>query len=157
MYGENALASRVYTIYMSDATPKAMAIDILSRRDNSVREMKQKLQKKSVSPEDIVETIEWLQQKKLLNDTTFAKKKAESIYRTKLVGPLYIKMKLKEAGISENDIEDTLYALGNSQDWNDRAQKAIVQWQKIHPKHAQDKVRQMRFLASRGFTSREGV
>lgn len=134
-----------------------LALEILSRRDNSEREMKQKLQKKGIKQDDIYETIEWLKEKKLLDDKIFASKKAESIYRTKLVGPLYIKMKLRSAGIAESTAETVVDNLASDADWNSRAKQALTQWKKVHPKHAEDRVRHMRFLASRGFTSRGDV
>ncbi len=130
---------------------KNLALEILSRRDNSEREMKQKLQKKGIEQDDIYETIEWLKKKRLLDDKIFASKKAESIYRTKLVGPLYIKMKLRSAGIAESTAETVVDNLASDADWNGRAKKALAQWKKAHGKHAEDRVRHMRFLASRGF------
>ena len=132
-----------------------IAIDILSRRDNSIREMRQKLKKKGIGQDDIDETILWLQEKKLLDDNVFAQKKAESIFRTKIVGPLYIRIKLKAAGIEDNIIEETLDSLASDEKWRSRAKQAIEQWQKAHPKHANDKIRHMRFLASRGFALRQ--
>lgn len=132
-------------------SPRHIAIDILSRRDNSVREMRQKLKKKGISEEEIQDTIVWLQEKKLLDDSMFAQKKAESIFRTKLVGPSYIRMKLKSAGIEDSIIEITLDDLADDDQWQVRAKQALVQWKKAHPKHAEDKTRHMRFLASRGF------
>ncbi len=136
---------------MPSKSPRHIAIDILSRRDNSVREMRQKLKKKGVLEEEIEDTITWLQEKKLLDDRVFAQKKAESIFRTKIVGPSYIRMKLKSAGIEDTIIEETLDAFADGEQWQDRARKAIAQWKKAHPKHTEDKTRHMRFLASRGF------
>ncbi len=132
-------------------SPRHIAIDILSRRNNSVREMRQKLKKKGIDEEDIAETVHWLQGKKLLDDRAFAQKKAESIFRTKIVGPSYIRMKLKSVGIEDTIIDETLDALADGEQWRERATKAIAQWKKAHPKHADDKTRHMRFLASRGF------
>ncbi len=138
---------------MSETTPKGIAIDILSRRDNSVREMRQKLKKKGIEEGEVEETILWLQQKRLLDDHVFAQKKAESIFRIKLCGPKYIENKLREAGIATDIIDETIEHLASDEVWRERAEKAIVQWQRIHPKHADDRTRKMRFLASRGFTS----
>lgn len=113
--------------------------------------MRQKLQKKGVTQEEVADTISWLQEKKLLNDVVFAQRKAESIYRTKLVGPRYIEIKLKVAGISDTIINETIDTLAEDTQWRERAQQAIEQWKKSHPKHAADRIRQMRFLQSKGF------
>lgn len=128
-----------------------LAIAILSRRDNSEREMRQKLKQKGIGQDDIDQTVAWLREKKLLDDNVFARKKAESMYRTKLVGPSYIRIKLKAAGIADTIIEETLGSLGSDEEWQSRAKQAIDKWNKAHPKHANDKVRHMRFLSSRGF------
>lgn len=136
---------------MPEKSARHIAIDILSRRDNSEKEMRQKLKRKGISQQEITDTIEWLKGKKLLNDATFAQRKAESIYRTKLVGPSYIRMKLKGAGIADSYIEEAIESLGSEKEWNTRAHDATEQWKKVHPKHANDRIRQMRFLASRGF------
>ncbi|MEK7500267.1 MAG: regulatory protein RecX [Patescibacteria group bacterium] len=136
---------------MKKSTAKEIAIDILSRRDNSIREMRMKLKQKKISPEDIEETILWLEGKKLLDDRVFAQKRAESIFRTKLVGPKFIQSKLRGAGIAGEISDEVLDELATPEEWGERAQKAIEQWQRIHPKHAEDRVRKMRFLASRGF------
>ena len=66
-------------------------------------------------------------------------------------GSLIFKQKLKSAGIEDSTIEIVLDDLADNQQWQDRARQAIAQWKKAHPKHAEDKTRHMRFLASRGF------
>lgn len=136
---------------MPSKNPHHIAVGILARRDNSVREIKQKLQRKGIAQSDIEETVSWLQEKKLLDESGFAQKRAESIFRTKMVGPSYIRIKLKSAGISEDIIGQALDSLADDSMWQERAKKAIAQWKKAHPKHADDKIRHMRFLASRGF------
>jgi regulatory protein len=132
-------------------SPKEIAIDILSRRDNSIYEMRMKLKKKEIAQEGIDETIDWLIGKRLLNNKTFAQKRAESIFRTKLVGPRFIYAKLQQAKVASHIIDEALDNLATSAEWDERARKAIEQWKKVHPKHADDKIRQMRFLAARGF------
>lgn len=136
-------------------SPKELAVDILARRDHSTYEIRAKLKKKIFDPTLIDETISWLIEKRLLNDADFAQKKAESIMRTKLVGPMYVKNKLREARIAGDIIDDVVEHVADSGEWQGRAKKAVIQWQKIHPKHKDDTVRQARFLASRGFDPAE--
>lgn len=132
-------------------SPRSTAIDILSRRDNSIHEMRVKLKRKGISQEDIDETIDWLIEKKLLNDKAFAQRRAESIFRTKVIGPRFIASKLQEAKIAGEIIDEVVENIATPEEWDERARKAIEQWQKAHAKHADDKLRKMRFLASRGF------
>jgi len=110
-----------------------------------------KLKRNNISSEIIDETILWLIEKRLLNDRNFAQKKAESIMRLKFCGPTYIKNKLREAGIASDIIDEVVGNIADDAEWHDRAKKAVMQWQKVHPKHKDDKTRQQRFLASRGF------
>lgn len=132
-------------------SPKEYAIDILARRDHSIHEMRMKLKRKIFDREAIEDTIVWLQEKRLLNDADFAQKKAESIMRTKMAGPMYIKNKLREAGIAGEIADEVVENIADAEEWEIRAKKAIEQWKRAHPKHKDDKTRQMRFLASRGF------
>lgn len=138
---------------MKKSTAREIAIDILSRRDNSIHEMRMKLKRKGISQDDIDETIDWLVEKKLLNDTAFAQKRTESIFRTKLVGPRFIVSKLQEAKIAGGIIDEVVGNIAMPEEWDNRARKAIEQWQRAHVKHKDDKVRKTRFLVSRGFTN----
>ncbi len=134
-------------------TAKDAALKYLARRDHSTQEIRTKLKNKRIPSAVIAEVISWLAAKRLLDDTAFAKRKAEAIYQTKMVGPMYIKMKLKAAGITGQVAEDVVDNLASGSQWARRAERAMMQWKRAHPKHADDKIRQMRFLASRGFTS----
>lgn len=133
--------------------PTYLAQDILSRRDNSEWELRQKLIKKGIYAAELEETIAWLKQKKYLNDEDFAKKYIQSILRTKAVGKRYLAHKLKEKHIHEETITATLQELVGEEVEKELAQKAAKSWQKSHPKYAQDKMRLSRFLASRGFAT----
>lgn len=137
--------------------PKYLAQDILSRRDNSEWELRQKLTQKGIPQEEIETTIAWLKQKKYLNDEGFAKKYIQSILRTKAVGKRYLTHKLKEKHIHEETITTTLQELVGEEVEKKLAQKAAKSWQESHPKYAQDKMRLSRFLASRGFTFFPGL
>lgn len=136
---------------MSSRNPKHIAVDFLSRRDHSVRELQTKLRKKGIGEQDIIETIDWLKEKNLLDDRAFAAKRAEALFRTKLVGPKWIEAKLRAAGISQGIVGDVVEGLATEQEWSERSKKALAAWKRIHPKHADDTTRHQRFLMSRGF------
>ena len=133
-------------------SPKEYAIDILARRDHSEHEIRAKLRRKIFNPEVVDEVIIWLQEKRLLDDKKFAQAKAESIMRIKMVGPMYIRNKLREAGVAGEIIDDVVENIADAEEWGIRAQKAIEQWKRAHVKHKDDRSRQIRFLASRGFS-----
>lgn len=138
---------------------------VLSRRDHSAAEVKAKLARKGFTTDEIAKTVDFLQEKKLLDDARFAQAYVESILRAKPVGPRYLSAKLKQKEIGESIIQKTLlqvfsppYEGGVPAEGGGRGREAILaeqaaaQWKRIHPKHAQDKQRLFRFLSSRGFT-----
>lgn len=131
---------------------------ILARRDHSAAEVKAKLARKGFTKDEIAKTVDFLQEKKLLDDALFAKEYIESILRAKPVGPRYLSAKLKQKGVGEGIIQETLGEIKGREAI--LAEQAAAQWKRLHPstssgqvpKHAQDKQRLFRFLASRGFT-----
>ena len=78
------------------------ALDILSRREHSVLELKQKLQKNIIDTEyDIEETISRLKKNNLLNDYRFSE--SYVVYRKrKGFGPIKISNELKSKGVAES-------------------------------------------------------
>ena len=83
------------------------ALDILSRREHSVLELKQKLKKKYNFTDSLNEVISRLKQNNLLNDYRFTE--AYVIYRKrKGFGPIKISNELKSKGISEATIDEVL-------------------------------------------------
>ena len=89
------------------------ALDILSRREHSISQLKSKIQKFQDNEEQIEELINKLIDKNLLSDERFAesliKSKSEAGY-----GPNYIEQLLQKNSISNNDYD--LYSLNI--DWH---------------------------------------
>ena len=133
--------------------PYNKALDILSRRDHSEHEMRQKLKKYGASSEEISAVVTALQYKKLLDDAQFAERYAESMLRQKPVGPLWITAKLLQKGIDRSLAEEVVSRCFPAGAEEKLAAKAARQWKQLHPAKADDKQRLARFLASRGFRS----
>lgn len=126
---------------------------ILSRRDHSVAEVKAKLRRKGFTEEEGAKAVAFLQEQNLLDDARFARAYVNSLLASKPVGPRYLSAKLKQKGIAESIINETLLGLPAEASGEGRGVKqAAEQWKKLHPKYADDKNRLFRFLASRGFT-----
>ncbi len=136
---------------MKNANPKYLAQDILSRRDHSEYELRQKLAKKGVYGSEVEETIEWLKTKKYLSDATTARHYIEGTLNSRAVGRRYIQHKLQQKRIANDIIKEALDDLVDKDKEQELARKAAASWKKAHPKHAQDKIRLSRFLLSRGF------
>ncbi len=129
-----------------------VAQDILSRRDHSVAEMKTKLARKGFSAEQIQNVVEWLQEKKLLNDTLFAERYVASMVRSKPVGRQWLTHKLKEKGIASDTIAKVISAAFSVEQEQEAAGQAAAAWRRLHPQHAGDTTRLTRHLLSRGFS-----
>ena len=93
------------------------ALDILSRREHSVLELKQKLKKKYDIEDDIEETISRLKKNNLLNDYRFSE--SYVVYRKrKGFGPIKISKELESKGVAEVIIFEVL---DNEGGWVDAA------------------------------------
>jgi len=137
---------------VQNKSPYNMALDMLSRRDNSEQEIKQKLSRKGINQEEIGEVLEKLKRNGLVDDSIFAMTYAKHLLAAKPVGPKLLEQKLRQKGLATTAIQQTLQAVEEEYSMNDLAMMAMRKWQRIHPKHAQDRQRLNRFLISRGFT-----
>ena len=128
------------------------ALDILSRREHSVLELKQKLKKKYNFTDNLNEVISRLKENNLLNDYRFTE--AYVIYRKrKGFGPIKISNELKSKGISEATIDEVLDSEGG---WMEAANKAFIKRFKEGPsKDIKILLKQKNFLHNRGFSFQE--
>lgn len=131
--------------------PYYMAQDILSRRDHSEHELRVKLQRKHFSPAQISDVVEKLKEKHLIDDERFAAAYVESSLRTKPVGPRWLMQKLSMKGLSREVSSRILAEALPPERLETLKQEARERWVRLHPKHADDRIRLQRFLISRGF------
>ena len=91
---------------MSDTNPWNKALDLLSRREHSVYELKQKLENrlKDLDKAELEKTIQKLKDQNLLSDARFAaaaiKQKSSQGY-----GPKYIEMYLNSKNVSSSEYD----------------------------------------------------
>lgn len=127
--------------------PLYQAQAILSRRDHSAAEIRQKLARKGFSPGEINQAVGWLTDNNLLDDAKFARTYTESMLRVKPVGPRWLKAKLRQKGIASAIIAETLAEAFALIQEEELARQAAA-------RHAPgDKNRLYRFLLSRGFSN----
>lgn len=131
--------------------PRLLAQDILSRRDHSEAEVRQKLTRKHLSPDTIDDTIAWLKSKKYVNDAQFAATYIEQTTNLKPVGPRWLQAKLRQKGVDPDTIQQALQDHYPQQ--KDLARQAADRWRKSHPTKADDTTKLYRHLASRGFST----
>ena len=128
------------------------ALDILSRREHSSKELTQKLFKKFDNKTLIHEVINKLTKNNLLNDIRFAEMYTLA-RKKKGFGPKKIFYELLTKGLLENDINA---AIDDEGEWESIAQKVF---KKKYPNGISEDIKttlkQKNFLMSRGFSFKE--
>ncbi len=134
---------------------KEKALDLLSRRPHSSRELKTKLIKKGFDPVQIDSVIRELKEKRYLNDFEFAKLLAEEKIGKKKKGLNLVKKALIEKGIDRNIIDEILNSYANNEILYENAlisagkKIASLDYKNLTENELKNKVR--RFLNSRGY------
>ena len=123
------------------------SLDILSRREHSVSELRNKLIRFNPDPNDLKDVIERLITSNFLDDKRFAsafiRSKAESGY-----GPNYISQYLAKKGITSDKYD--IYSL--EIDWEDKCLTQFNKKRRNKEINFKEKEKILRFLAYRGFS-----
>jgi regulatory protein len=129
---------------------RVVAMDLLSRREHSTYELKQKLKKRDFDIDAIEAALDRLQQENLLSDSRFI----ESIVNSRVnagFGPFKILYELRQKGISTERAED--YLSGLSVEWEPlMAVQRSKKYGPDLPVDYREKMKQARFLQNRGFS-----
>ena len=140
---------------MNDDAYKALynkALDIISRREHSKKELTDKLAKKYDIPELVDSVIYGLLEKNLLNDYRYSESYVVARKR-KGFGPKKIGYELISRGVNENTVSEVIDAEGG---WNDAALKAFNKKFKAGiGKDFKEQNKQKIFLQNRGFSFEE--
>ena len=123
------------------------SLDLLSRREHSVSELRNKLIRFNPDPNDLKDVIERLITSNFLDDKRFAsafiRSKAESGY-----GPNYISQYLTKKGITPDKYD--MYSL--EIDWEDKCLTQFNKKRRNKEINFKEKEKILRFLAYRGFS-----
>lgn len=137
---------------LAQNSARSVALRLLTRREQSNKELRNKLLQKGFSSSEIGALIQELQQQKLQSDTRFA----EMLIHNRLqhgYGLLRIKADLHQHGISE---EDYIKFLPEPETWLELLQQArSKRFGKPIPNDFKGLAQQARFLQYRGFTSEQ--
>ena len=129
---------------------ESRAINLLSRREYSRKELAQKLKPHAETAEELALVLDKLSTKNWLSDQRAAEQWVQS--RAGRYGDRYLKQLLQDKGIDKSTAMEALDQL----ETNER-QRALHVWEKKFgslPQTPQEKLKQMRFMASRGFSAR---
>jgi len=123
---------------------KARAVDLLSRREYSRRELYQKLAPHAESTEEVEKVLDELAGKGWQSDNRFAEQFAE--IKGRKYGSRRLAAEMREKGIQSEAIAEALAG-------KDDVALARQLWQRkfgTPPQSAEERVKQIRFLANRG-------
>ena len=128
------------------------ALSLLARRDRSVRETIQHLERKGFRHQSVDYTITRLLGKGYLDDQRYGLKLAESLSGKKIAGPDFIKRKLMQKGITGEDLKSVMATADTGQPYE---KILALAKRKLHSlegkKNPREKI--IYFLRARGFNS----
>lgn len=125
------------------------ALRLLARREHSRAELARKLEFVGFAAGEIAPLLNEFEEKNWLSDRRFAESYVAD-HRAK-AGRIKLGHELRQRGVSDSIIEAAL-----SKEDESELERARKVWQKKFgsaPRETSDKIRQMRFLQQRGFTS----
>lgn len=127
---------------------EARALGWLARREYSRAELRRRLQQYETSEDEIDRVLDQLESRRLLSDERFT----ESLIhrRSARFGVARIRQELASHGVSASDVAESLDVLRASE--FERARSVWLKRFGEPPTDSADRLRQMRFLAARGFS-----
>ena len=139
-------------VVISPANVRMAAMNFLSMREHSAKELRTKLLKKFSSTRIVDDVIQQLQDHKLQSDERFT----DAFVRMRLrqgKGALVIRMELKEKGVASYLIDKYIANDAAGVDWNQSALKVYQKKFGSTPiANLKDKAKRVRFLTTRGFS-----
>ncbi|MGD8570496.1 MAG: regulatory protein RecX [Gammaproteobacteria bacterium] len=143
-------------LQLPDTSPRdarLTAMKLLTRREHSCQELRQKLQRKGFEAALAEQVTGELQREGLVSDERFA----ESYLRSRAekgYGPVRIQHELRQRGTSDDIIAATV--IEDDPQWLERARRVREKrFGKPLPGGIKDKMKQQRFLQYRGFTQQQ--
>ena len=126
-----------------------VSIDLLSRREHTILELKRKLMRKSFSEDEIEQAIQLLLDNNLLSEERFTESYI-NMRRRKGYGPVRIAQELRERGVGSELFE--VYLDRNNTEWR------VIMKRQYAKKYGDDqaeeyaeKVKRAKYLQARGF------
>ncbi|MFN4343062.1 MAG: recombination regulator RecX [Azonexus sp.] len=127
---------------------RVRALQLLTRRDYSRAELKNRLAAHAESEEELETVLDTLQSERLLSDARYAAQRV--VARAGRYGDARLKQELRQKGVTDDDIAAALPAGG------DEAERCRAVWQRKfgeRPQSPEARAKQQRFLQYRGFSS----
>lgn len=132
---------------LSAAELRQAAITLLSRRDYSRHELRQKLLPKAANPDDVALLLDDIEARGWQSDARFSEVFLRD--RSQRYGPVRLRQELKQKGIGGHEAEQAFAGL--EVDWYAQARAALLKKYGEVPTELAIKAKAYRFLAARGF------
>ena len=131
---------------------RSTALDLLSRREHTRRELGRKLKAKKFLSAEVDELLDLLENEGLQSDARYTESYVHS-RRRRGFGPLKIKLELQDRGVSV-DLVDT-FVDADHQVWLDTARREYAKkfGNRAAAESMQEQAKRMSFLQLRGFTN----
>jgi regulatory protein len=129
---------------------RVVAMDLLARREHSVKELTRKLKQREFEADAIQQAIVALQRDNLQSDRRFL----ESVVNYRInagFGLIKIRYELRQKGVSDDLVDNFLSGLDVDWESNMAAQR-IKKFGDSLPVDYKEKMKQARFLQNRGFS-----
>ena len=128
---------------------KSVAVKLLSRREHSALEIRDKLLKRDFEEDEIAQAISELKQGGWLSDERYAEAYIR-MRQQKGFGPIRIAMELNERGVDESIVE--AFIDGSEESWQQILERQYLKKYNNRPVvDYSDKAKRIRFLQYRGF------
>ena len=128
---------------------KSVAVKLLSRREHSAFEIRDKLLKRDFAEEEITQAISELKQGGWLSDERYAEAYIR-MRQQKGYGPIRIAMELHERGVDESIVD--AFIDDSEENWQQILERQYLKKYKNRPvEDYNDKAKRIRFLQYRGF------
>ena len=131
--------------------PLEYAFWLLKLQDRSIGGLREKMERKEYSSQEIKETIDFLIAKNFLDDERFARNFVRFKKSLKPTGKYYLQNKLRQKKIDNDIIEKVL---GENSDQAEEVEDAADRWLAKNKKLPKEKIYEKlsRYLVSRGFS-----
>jgi regulatory protein len=137
------------------SSPEDIALRLLSFRDHSREELRQKLRARKIPLQEVEETLCRLEGHGFLDDLRYARRLAAHLSKDELLGPQRIRQKLIQKGIHADCIREVMEESEKELSTRDRVQKLLqIKLKNRTPAElsTQEKSQWSRFLYYRGFS-----
>lgn len=149
--GQKLSDEEIAELQAADSLEKAQqrALNLISYRPRSEKEVRLRLKKAGVDEESIQTVVQKLVEAGLLDDKAFSSQWVESRVRAGLRGKRMIRWELKQKGVGEQEIASALEGVDDSQTAIEAARRRWPRVVALEPRERKRKL--MEYLARNGF------